>query len=80
MKPETKQLVGKILKIISELIVMIAVAFFGVTAVSSLTACGSLTKATIKQVRPNSSINVTISTNNPSEISVNPDTKLDLND
>lgn len=80
MKPETKQLIGKILKILSEFIVAIAVTFFGVTAMSSLTACGSLTKASIRQIRPNSSVTVSISTNNPSEITVNPDTKLNYND
>lgn len=80
MKPETKQLIGNILKIFAEFIVAIAVTFFGVTAVSSLTACGSLTKASIRQIRPNSSVTVSISTNNPSEITVNPDTELHQND
>lgn len=74
MKSETKELVGKILKVVSEIIVLIAVSFFGITAMSSLTACGSLTKASIRQIRPNSSVSVTITTNNPSEINVNPDT------
>lgn len=78
MKSETKALIGKILKVISEIIVLIAVTFFGVTAMSSLTACGSLTKASIRQIRPNSNVSVTITTNNPSEITVNPDTNLDL--
>ncbi len=76
MKSETKALIGKILKLLSEFIVAVAVAFFGVTAVSSLTACGSLTKASIRQIRPNSNVSVTITTNNPSEITVNPDTDL----
>lgn len=78
MKQETKELIGKILKVISEIVVLIAVTFFGVTAMSSLTSCGSLTKASIRQIRPNSSVSVTITTNNPSEINVNPDTNLDL--
>lgn len=78
MKSETKALIGKILKVVSEIIVLIAVTFFGVTAMSSLTGCGSLTKASIRQIRPNSNVSVTITTNNPSEITVNPDSNLDL--
>lgn len=79
MKQETKELVGKILKVISEIIVLIACAFFGVTAMSTLTACGSLTKASIRQIRPNASVTVSISTNNPSDITVNPDIDSTLN-
>lgn len=79
MTDETKQLIGKVLKVISEILVLIAVTFFGVTAMSSLTACGSLTKASIRQIRPNSNVSVTITTNNPSEIVVSPDTDTKLN-
>lgn len=77
MKPETKQLIGKILKVASDIIVLIAVTFFGLTAMSTLTACGSLTKASIRQIRPNSNVSVTITTNNPSEVTVTPN--IDLN-
>lgn len=79
MTNETKQLIGKILKVFSEILVLIAVTFFGVTAMSSLTACGSLTKASIRQIKPNSNVTVTISTNNPSDITVNPDTDTKIN-
>lgn len=78
MTDEKKQLIGKILKVISEILVLIAVTFFGVTAMASLTSCGSTTKASIRQIKPNSRVSVTITTNNPSEIVVSPDTDTNL--
>lgn len=77
MKHKTKKLIGKILKVVSDIIIMIAATFFGITAMSSLTSCGSLTKASIRQIRPNSNVSVTITTNNPSEVTITPD--IDLN-
>lgn len=73
MKTETKQLIGKILRWIAEILLALAAAL-GVTTL--VTSCGSLTKAAIRQVNPNSTVQVTITTNNPSTIDVTPNVQL----
>lgn len=79
-RPERKQLMNwskikpifaKCLRYFAEILIVIA-AGLGVTSLA--TSCGSLTKASIRQIRPNSSVTVSITTNNPSDITINPDT------
>lgn len=71
-----KKLIGKIVRYIGEICLAIA-AVFGVT---QLTSCASMTQAVIKQSQPNSSVTVTISTNNSTDFNVNPTLKYDKTD
>lgn len=72
MTEKKKKLMGKTLRYLGEIIIAIA-AVFGVT---SLASCGSLTKASIRQIRPNANISVTITTNNPTDMNISPNTDL----
>lgn len=70
---DQKQFIGRLLRYTAEVLIIVA-AFFGVTTLTA--SCGSLTKATIRQINPNATVKVSITTNNPSEITVNPNTEL----
>lgn len=73
MTEEKKKLVGKCLRYSAEVLIIFA-AFFGVTTLAA--SCGSLTKASIRQIRPNATVSVTISTNNPTDMNISPNTNL----
>lgn len=45
----------------------------------SVTSCGSTTKAVVKNISDTGNSTITISTNNPSSISVEPNTSLKIN-
>lgn len=68
---KVKPILGKCFRYLAEILIILA-AGLGVTSLA--TSCGSLTKASIRQIRPNSQVTVSITTNNPSDITVNPDT------
>lgn len=70
---EKKQFIGRCFRYLAEILIVVA-AFFGVTTLA--TSCGSLTKASIRQIKPNSSVTVTISTNNPTDMTISPNTNL----
>ncbi len=77
MKPISengKKILGTALRLLAEFLIVCA-SVLGVAALAS--SCGSLTKASIRQVNPNSKVQVTITTNNPSTIDVTPDVKLE---
>lgn len=51
-----------------------------ILALSCLTSCGAITKATIRNGATGVSTSVTISTNNPTDWTVSPDVKLKSKD
>lgn len=73
MTEEKKKFIGRCFRYLAEILIVVA-AFFGVTTLA--TSCGSLTKASIRQIRPNATVSVTISTNNPTDMNISPNTDL----
>lgn len=67
----------KVKKALIELIKSILLAFAGFAAALLTTSCGSTTKATIRNVSTSATTEVTITTNNPSQITVDPSFKID---
>jgi hypothetical protein len=70
---DTKRFIGRMLRYAAEILILIA-SFFGVSEL--LSSCGSATTATVKYIEPGTSVSVSITTNNPSEINVSPNDNL----
>lgn len=64
-------------KALIECVKAIALALVGFLTAVLTTGCGSTTKATVRHVADTATTTISITTNNPSNIEVNPSAKVD---
>ena len=64
-------------KALIELVKAIALAVAGFVAAVLTTGCGSTTKASVRHIADTATTTISITTNNPSNIEVNPSAKVD---